>query len=764
MSKQAALQLFSNVAPAAGWSVVQNKFSEKKRMHYESLFTIGSGYISVRGVLPWESQAERESVVPGASQTQPKLKSKWGAYVPGFVSVWPGSKEAMVNLPYFLGLSLEADGEKLELQHSNVSKFKQWLDLRDGCLHLSLQWKTASGATLQINYHSYAHMVRRQLVWQNVTVTVLRGGASVRVSAFTDLNVHGNDNDHFAKTSVVNAGEVTGAVVKLHDQQEAAVLSTVIGLTRWSVKSVGRKVIKSATKKLLKGQALSVHKLTAISTVIDSKTPRNDAKAILKNAASLQPEDLYLEHRSAWDEIWSRTNIEIKGDAKSNLALRFSMFHLLRAHPRNARAAICPVTNGGNNHGDCVRWENEIFVAPFFMYTQPAWARSLLQHRFTTLGGARRKAKQLGYPGAMYAWESNSKGEEQSIDRYPAEHAIHVSSDIVLALWHYICVADDDAFLRKYAMEIIFDVARFWAARVDRLPDSSDVHLLCVMGPDEYSLGSHDNAYTNFLTARILSLAAQLYEEAREIHADLAAFVKKSAISKGDVENWKQLAAKLFIPYDGEQGLILQSSNYENQVKVDLNALGLNKNKLFCQAMCKERLYRTRVLQQADVLLLIQLFPSQFSGSEVSNAFRYYEPDTTHDVPHALATHCMICTWLELQEEAWQYFTKASAVDLKEGAYSTEAGIHSANAGALWQCVVFGFAGLLPAYLTEVLTLSPRLPKHWKGVKFCIQWHGVAVQIALTPEQVEVTTSHELEVCVRGETRLCQAGTVECFS
>src|SRR5205814_2175473 len=59
-----------------------------------------------------------------------------------------------------------------------------------------------------------------------------------------------------------------------------------------------------------------------------------------------------------------------------------------------------------------VFWDTEIFILPFFTYTQPAIARNLLLYRYHTLGGARSKAREAGYKGAQYPWEAAMTGEE----------------------------------------------------------------------------------------------------------------------------------------------------------------------------------------------------------------------------------------------------------------------------------------------------------------------------------------------------------------
>ena len=59
--------------------------------------------------------------------------------------------------------------------------------------------------------------------------------------------------------------------------------------------------------------------------------------------------------------------------------------------------------------------DTEIFMLSFFQYTFPEAAKHLLEYRYRGLEGARIKAAQYGYRGAMYPWETaNGQGGDAS--------------------------------------------------------------------------------------------------------------------------------------------------------------------------------------------------------------------------------------------------------------------------------------------------------------------------------------------------------------
>ena len=51
-------------------------------------------------------------------------------------------------------------------------------------------------------------------------------------------------------------------------------------------------------------------------------------------------------------------------------------------------------------------WDTETFIFPYFQMAEPETARTLLEFRYKGLYGARKKAIENGYKGAMYPWEA----------------------------------------------------------------------------------------------------------------------------------------------------------------------------------------------------------------------------------------------------------------------------------------------------------------------------------------------------------------------
>ena len=143
-----------------------------------------------------------------------------------------------------------------------------------------------------------------------------------------------------------------------------------------------------------------------------------------------------------------------------------------------------------------VFWDMEIFIEPFYLYTQPKVARTVHMFRYNNLPAARELTREAGYNGVRFPWMSAANGTETCPMWEYAHHQVHITSDVVLGIWHYYRNTLDDEFLFNYGAEIIFETARYWVQRAERIPGRQGYHVYGVMGPDEYTPLSNNNAYT----------------------------------------------------------------------------------------------------------------------------------------------------------------------------------------------------------------------------------------------------------------------------
>jgi trehalose/maltose hydrolase-like predicted phosphorylase len=85
------------------------------------------------------------------------------------------------------------------------------------------------------------------------------------------------------------------------------------------------------------------------------------------------------------------------GDEEAQRALRFATYHLIAAvNPANEHISIGARGLTGEAYRVHVFWDTEIYMLPFYVFTDPPAARALLMYRYHTLDAARRKARAHG--------------------------------------------------------------------------------------------------------------------------------------------------------------------------------------------------------------------------------------------------------------------------------------------------------------------------------------------------------------------------------
>ena len=95
------------------------------------------------------------------------------------------------------------------------------------------------------------------------------------------------------------------------------------------------------------------------------------------------------EHREAWARRWEDADIVIEGDDELQIAIRFSLFHLMASVGDGPEAAVGARGLSGPGYRGHVFWDADTFVLPFLAATHPASARAMLEYRMRRLPAAR---------------------------------------------------------------------------------------------------------------------------------------------------------------------------------------------------------------------------------------------------------------------------------------------------------------------------------------------------------------------------------------
>ncbi|MHC5003381.1 MAG: glycosyl hydrolase family 65 protein [Planctomycetota bacterium] len=734
------------------WCIVQEGWDARTSRAYEGLLTIGSAGLHLRGSLEEHLRDAPQNVEwtrragNVTAERFPDLKARWGTFVPGVYGPHPHLGRELVNLPWFLSLVPEIDGERLDAERCDLPRCRRWLDLRRAILERRIVWLTAGGAVVELAMERIVSAARPHLCLQRCRIVADRA-ATLVLRAGIDADVRTNGHDHLVARRLERTGPAAiRCAVETDGGDRVVIVSELRGVTEtWHERAHDRSIELHATVALAPGRPLVVEKRTAVATSRDRDPVAAEER--LHAVDALEPDELVREHEAVWAARWSRSDVLVEGDDDSQRALRASIHHLLRAHPDDPGLAVDAKAYSGEAYWGRFFWDTELFLLPFYLYTDPDRAVSLARFRVGALPAARRNAARRGDCGARYPWESDPDGDEWCPGWLYADHEVHVSADVAYALAHVAAATGRDDLLRGPGAETIVEIARFWLGRIDRLPDGRAT-LLGVMGPDEYTPLAGDNAFTNRMAAFALDLAARVGAA--------------GGASESERRDFAATAAGLpVLRHPQDPRLVLQCAGFHRLADPDFARWWTDRRRPFAAQVPQERLFRTRCLKQADVLMLMMLFPDEFSDEEVRRAWDEYVPLTTHDSSLSPGVHAIVAARLGLDDAAWAFWQRACAIDLDPLAGGAAEGIHAANAALVWQAAVLGFLGMRTAAQADAPTFRPRLPEAWRRLEAPLVWRGVPLRIAAEPASAEVRldAGHgPLAVTVWGEPRTLTAG------
>jgi trehalose/maltose hydrolase-like predicted phosphorylase len=696
------------------WKITEEKFTPEQGHHKETIFTIGNGYLSTRGVFEEGYPDERRAT-----------------FIHGIFDEVPLVFTELANAPDWLPLQIYLNGERFSLDMGTIEQFERQLDLRTGVLRRTVCWRSASGDRAMLVFERFASLADEHLLCLRCQITPdFDGRIEIRVS----LNGH-MDNDGFAHWHWVSQGEREGAYY-LHGRTRATGIDVALAmrltstphapLEYWDAQNVPTLRMAFPAKP---GESITVEKFVGIASSRDTQDPISMA---VEHAYAAQSwASAFEAQEQAWSHEWERCDIQIEGDEEAQLAIRFNLFQLLIAAPRHDnRVNIGAKTLSGFGYRGHSFWDTEIFMLPLFIYTSPEIARNLLDYRYERLAGARKKAQANGFQGAQFPWESADTGEEVTptwvphyADRtkliriWTGDIEIHISADVAYAAYLYWQVTGDDAWFIEKGAELVVDTAKFWASRAEWNQETRQYEFTDVIGPDEY----HDHVDNNFYTNRMaqwnlqtaLDILAWLDAQSPAKANELA---QRLELTSELLSQWRNVLANIFVSIRSD-GLIEQFEGYFQRRDVSLPSLEpreISAQMLFGIEGCSE----TQVLKQPDVLMLQYLLPEQFTEEQVRVNYDYYTARTDHTHGSSLGPSIQAIMACEVgkPEDAYEHFIRAVRADLRDVRHNAGDGIHGASAGGTWQAVVFGFAGL--RVMPERWTVQPRLPKHWKRLSF----------------------------------------------
>jgi 1,2-alpha-glucosylglycerol phosphorylase len=743
--------LQNNLRTIDGWQIIEKTFDPDSIVTTGSNFMIGNGYLGYRGTFAeWKQEHYVACTVTDTWDTAPG--SEW---------------RELCTVPNGLFTQVWVDDEMLSAFAGETSEYHRELDLHYGLNRRSCIWKAQSGKRIRIQVEKFASYDNVHLVPMRLSIKAL-DPMEIKLLAGIDGRIWSLNGDHFKDTDLFSKGDYVG--IENHTYEFNIQVEVVCGLkisgtepSETTIIKEDQRILQEFTFQLEAGAEAALDQTMVVYHSNDVPKPRQTAIADVNKAIETGFDALFQAHQPHWDRIWEASDIQIGGDLEAQTLARFNLYQATIATPTHAKLPIgarglsCQVYQGA------AFWDQETFNLPMYLYTRPEVARRIIEYRYDTLPGARKKAQDLGYYGAFYAWTSGKTGEElfpdyfftdvltgRKIHNHFNSWQIHISPDIVYALWYYFEASGDWDFILNYGAEIAFEVAQFLVSRVHFKMDKDRYEFIRLLGPDEYHENVDNNAYTNYLAQFSLEKAAYIFiRMAEENPQKLDALLEKIGLERDAVNAWMDMALKLYLHQpDPETKLIEQYDGFFNLE--DITPEELRKRLIDPEEYWgwpNGIAVEAQALKQADVLQLFALLDDKFSPEVMRANYDYYEPRTEHGSSLSPSVHALVAAWADYPEEAYRYYFEASTIDLYNASKKVMSGgaflggIHTAAAGSVWQMIVKGFAGF--KWVSGVLKFHPALPHDWDSIHFKLVVHGNWLNVTITHETLTLMTPPE---------------------
>jgi trehalose/maltose hydrolase-like predicted phosphorylase len=771
----------------------------------EALTSTGNGYLCVRGAAEWED-------ADGVHYP--------GTYAHGgynrettILGGLPVLNEDLVNLPNWLVLQLRIEGgDVIRLADVDLLGYRHELDIRFATVSRHLSFRDHEGHETTLHSRRFVSMadphhggIEWTLVPENWSgrvevVTAIDGRVSnAGVARYRQL-----EGRHLNPVAPRTLGPEVVAL-KAETRQSNLYISQAARTRVFRgdrLVQVERRLyqMEDYIQQVLafdvrQGEPIRVEKLVTFFTSRDPAVSDTLVKAATSVARHTDFGASFERHAAAWEELWRICDVRVSGEESVQLLLRLHVAHVLQVCSRNTADLDAGLPARGLN-GEAYRghvfWD-ELYAFPFFNVRLPEVTRGLLMYRYRRIGEARAAAREEGFRGAMFPWQSGSEGTEetQRVHLNPvsgrwepdlSRNQRHVNAAIFWNIWQYFQTTHDQAFLRDYGAEMMLSITRFWASIAHFNTERERYEIHGVMGPDEFHDkypdaprgGLRNNAYTNVMVAWLCGIADELLallpasraEELRE----------RLGIGDDELTVWRDMSRRMFVPFH-DDGIISQFEGYEDLEELDWDAYRAKYGNI--QRL--DRILRAegrnpnlyKVTKQADTVMLFFLFRDEelreifgrlgyaYDAGTISRNVTYYDRRTSHGSTLSFVTHAGVLAAID-PESSWERFLvalRSDAEDIQGG--TTKEGIHMGVMAGTLDLVQRSYAG---TYISDgVLCFDPRLPNQLASLSFSMQFRQTPIQLTLTHDRLTLALhaeggSRSVRVAVRDDVRKLSVG------
>lgn len=741
------------------WLVSKTDASEAAIESTNTVFTVSNGYLALKGNLLENRRGAYPTTILAGVFDQADMvaflrpaKEERRYLDPDYFDD-AGPSPSVANLPNPLFVKVFVEGIELTFPRGIISDFRQDYDLRTGVYSYQYDHHGRDGKRTHVEMARFADMRNVHCALMRCSLTPLNYSGRITIQSGIEGAIRSNLKKD-KQFEVVEAGGDDGNRCFMQARTIARGIEIRIAVAN-VLPSAGYTMVEDEAVYNVfeidarEGQTIVLDKHMVISSSEDGRhSVECDLRGELQRSVALGFDRACGEQRESWREIWEKVDVEIEGDDRAQLYLRFCLFHLMSAAPRHTDklSVPCKLLTGEHYQGTTF-YDTDLYIEPVYLLSFPAFAQTSLNYRYVGLAPAREIARGLGCRGAKFAWQAGPHGEEALGRWWRFTHTnIHINGDVAYSLMQYWYATGDAPFMTQRGIDILVEASRFYASRATYDVAHGRYDLDDVAGPDEGHCESKNNFYTNLLAKKTLAWAAEMLDFIhREWPMDYEAVVKRLSIEDSEPETWRAVAQGLTFYYDPETKLYEQCEGFYELAPIPPDLLADRKAWFVT-------VFPYQAMNQPDVVMAMALFPNDFPDDVKRANWEFYRDKSMNFSSMSFAVNSMMAKDVGDIEYAYRQFLICAGEDLDEeltGRRDTAEGIHGTASGGAWMAAVFGFGGVR---LTDRgLSINPRLPRHWKSLKFKLLVRGALLSFEVDHGRTRVSVSGDGAVDLAAE-------------
>ena len=715
------------------WQIKSDTLEIEDRRLQESLTAIGNGYMGMRGNFAETYSGDMHQGFYLAGVWYPD-KTRVGWWKNGY----PEYFGKAINALNIAKIKLVIDGAEVDLATESISDFNISLDMAKGTLSYTY---VVRGVKVSAERFFSADILELA-VFAFMFETVDGQDHKIQIDAIIDADVKNEDANYDEQFwNILDKGQTNnGSYIATQtienpfgvDQFTVVASQTFAGnFEAVGQTSAEKTIFNSFEQTVTVGDVLTFEKRVVVTTSRDyadlAEVKAGNQAIVEKSVQTQDYNSLYQAQVAAWGKRWDIADVVIEGSDEAQQGIRFNLFQLFSTYyGEDERLNIGPKGFTGEKYGGATYWDTEAYAVPLYLsLADEKVTKNLLKYRRQQLPQAQHNARQQGLKGALYPMVTFT-GVECHNEWEITFEEIHRNGAIPYAIYNYTNYTGDETYLAHEGLDVLVEVARFWADRVHYSARNDKYMIHGVTGPNEYENNINNNWYTNTLAAWVLSYTSESL--AKHSRTDLN-------VTAEELAKWSEIVDKMYYPYDEKEGVFVQHDGFMDKdlrpvSALDATDLPLNQNWSW------DKILRSPFIKQADVLQGIYFFGNQFSLEEKRRNFDFYEPMTVHESSLSPSIHAILAAELGKEAKAVEMYGRTARLDLDNYNNDTEDGLHITSMTGSWLAIVQGFAQMKT--WDGKLSFAPFLPSDWTGYTFHINYRGRLLKIEVT-ENVTVS-------------------------